>query len=117
MAKLTFSHAALSTLLSEAKAQSATTLSLVGDHGIYFMNPGQSPQRSCIYAKGCNPDTDEDWYERKRATFGGDDGVETFSVTSIESWLNANNGTPTVTLAITSRTVRLLVAVHKAPPA
>ena len=29
------------------------------------------------YAKGCNPTTDEDWYDAARALVGGDDFAET----------------------------------------
>lgn len=54
---------------------------LVGDHGVYLMPnamlaEGEKP--AVVYAEECNPDTMDfdDWWEAKRASFGGDDGVE-----------------------------------------
>jgi hypothetical protein len=59
-------------------------LLLVGDHGVYLMTnatpgvlkPDGSGHSEVIYANGINPDKDDGWWEAKRETFGGDDGVE-----------------------------------------
>jgi hypothetical protein len=61
---------------------------LVGDHGVYVMPnttdgvcnaPRENSDRSLlVYARECDPtklDFDA-WWENKRASFGGDDGVE-----------------------------------------
>ncbi len=54
---------------------------LVGDHGVYIMSV-EGPKKDdgsakiVVYAEGCNPETDEDYYDNKRDIFGGDDGVE-----------------------------------------
>ena len=50
-------------------------ITLVGDQGIYLMSFAQTVMpRTIVYAEGCNPDKDEDFYENKRAVYGGDDG-------------------------------------------
>lgn len=69
---------------------------LVGDHGVYLMantkdgvhhaKLGEKDRRLVAYAKECNPDTMEfeDWWQVKRSTFGGDDGVEFIALNEIE---------------------------------
>ena len=59
------------------------SLVLAKDQGIYLMTnadlTGSASERgTVVYAQGCNPDTDEDWYENARYLFGGDDGGITF---------------------------------------
>jgi len=57
---------------------------LVGDQGVYLMSNGRpnmdKPEgEGCFvaYAKECDPNNDKiDWWENKRASFGGDDGCE-----------------------------------------
>lgn len=74
---------------------------LVGDQGVYLMpnthdgkyhgahidNPGVKHEKICVYAEECNPQkVDFDtWWENKRASFGGDDGVEFIELATIES--------------------------------
>jgi hypothetical protein len=70
---------------------------LVGDHGVYLMpnttdgihhrKLGKNDRRLVAYATECNPDTMEfdDWWDTKRRTFGGDDGVEFLALTEIEA--------------------------------
>jgi len=62
---------------------------LVGDQGVYLMSnstvvlpsadtidsPPEQRHSFVAYGQGLSPD-DENWWELKRATFGGDDGVE-----------------------------------------
>jgi hypothetical protein len=57
-------------------------LQLVGDQGVYLITNAQeklSPSESglIVYANGIHPEIDDDWYEAKRYTFGGDDGSVT----------------------------------------
>jgi hypothetical protein len=54
---------------------------IVGDQGVYIIgneDAEEAPIKSGLiaYAKGCNPRVDSDWWENKRASFGGDDGAE-----------------------------------------
>lgn len=53
---------------------------LVGDEGVYLMHNGaiieDIDRQPLAYSKECNPQTNPDWFEVKRDTFGGDDGVE-----------------------------------------
>lgn len=72
---------------------------LVGDHGVYLMahttdgvlnkNRQKDEKHFVVYADECNPDTlDFDaWWDNKRASFGGDDGVEFISLEDIEDRL------------------------------
>jgi hypothetical protein len=48
---------------------------LVHDEGVYLMPVYESPVDSPMlaFAEGCNPRTDEDYYERSRELVGGDD--------------------------------------------
>jgi hypothetical protein len=56
-------------------------LYLVHDQGVYLMSAGLpaqcvkkgEPRQVVAYAKGCNPDKDEDWWENSNYLVGGDD--------------------------------------------
>jgi len=56
---------------------------LVKDHGVYMLSNARnktndkpaSETKLIAYAKGFNPDVDEDWYEYSRDVIGGDDCV------------------------------------------
>lgn len=55
------------------------SLVLVGDHGLYLItnakNEGSPTSRgTVVYAAGCNPKLDDDFYENKCDLFGDDDG-------------------------------------------
>jgi hypothetical protein len=75
---------------------------LVGDQGVYFMantadgklhkNLTKGARRPVVYARECDPATlpFEIWWANKQASFGGDDGVEFFSLAQIEQF-GANN--------------------------
>lgn len=66
---------------------------LVGDQGVYLMpnttdgkHNSKTEKPLVIYAKECDPtklDFDT-WWENKRASFGGDDGVEFISIKDVE---------------------------------
>lgn len=69
---------------------------LVGDHGVYLMaNTKDGPRAKnrkkdesafVVYAKECDPTKLEfdEWWGNKRASFGGDDGVEFIDLEGIE---------------------------------
>lgn len=52
---------------------------LVKDRGAYAMAnteerlPGEESVNFCVYCEGCDPDVNEDYYDRQQAVFGGDD--------------------------------------------
>lgn len=65
---------------------------LVGDSGVYLMSNGKpgldldgGPRQVVAYAKGIDPDVDghEAADDRKRRSFGGDDGVEFLSLADL----------------------------------
>ena len=75
---------------------------LVGDEGVYFMpnttdgihhkSRNKGDVLLAVYAKECNPtklDFDT-WWANKRATFGGDDGVEFFKLANVEKFAVGN---------------------------
>lgn len=74
-------------------------LFLVGDRGVYLMSNGVpglphangGDRQHVVYAKGLDPERDEDWYDAKRVTWGGDDGAETLDIISgVRAWVEAN---------------------------
>lgn len=67
---------------------------MVGDTGVYLMSNGDPMQPTdkagdkgafVAYADECNPETMEfdDWWAAKRESFGGDDGVELFTIDQV----------------------------------
>lgn len=78
------------------------SLHLVKDHGLYLMAgtkehlPSRDPLNNnpnashVVYAIGCDPRKDRNFYERSRAAFGGDDGVCSLPIDSIEEVLKHN---------------------------
>jgi len=62
---------------------------LVGDEGVYLMPNTVGDTRTIAYAKECDPTKCkfDDWWNVKRATFGGDDGVEFISIEEIDGLL------------------------------
>lgn len=103
---LHFSWSEVEKLLDEIRAaKTANTLYdevtgkglwLVGDHGVYLMaNTKDGPRERArkekesafvVYAEQCNPEKLEfdEWWENKRASFGGDDGVEFLALKELE---------------------------------
>ncbi|CAM2909640.1 hypothetical protein CFR75_12275 [Komagataeibacter xylinus] len=72
-------------------------LMLVGDQGIYLMSnghpglPGDNGEVNLVaYAREADTQASpEDWYDVKRASFGGDDGAEFLSAETIRKALEA----------------------------
>ncbi len=61
---------------------------LVGDEGVYLMPNTTDPKRTIVYARECDPkklDFDT-WWANKRASFGGDDGVEFLPLADIKQF-------------------------------
>ena len=63
---------------------------LVGDHGVYLLSNGKLAgveKPFVVYAEECNPATTDDWFEVKRQTFGGDDGVDFLDAGQMEAMM------------------------------
>lgn len=62
----------------------APGLFFVHDEGVYIMSNAdrkkEEEEGNCVaYAKGCNPKTDDDWWDKAHGLVGGDDFGEVFS--------------------------------------
>lgn len=77
---------------------------LVGDQGVYLMpnttdgiHHTTDAPRIVVYARECNPDTMpfDDWWQAKRASFGGDDGVEFLDIEDMRRKAKARPKPPT----------------------
>ncbi|WP_429817342.1 DUF3085 domain-containing protein [Ensifer sp. B1-9] len=65
---------------------------LVGDRGVYLMSNGKLPDGArplVVYAEECDPRTTDDWFDVKRRTFGGDDGVDFIDAEQLEAMMAA----------------------------
>ena len=65
---------------------------LVGDNGVYLLSNGKLPDDAkplVVYAEECDPRTNDDWFEVKRRTFGGDDGVDFLDAEQLEAMMAA----------------------------
>jgi Protein of unknown function (DUF3085) len=94
--KLHFPWAEVSKALDEARSASSVQplygadtgpgLWLVGDQGVYLMPNTTSTKRTIVYAHECDPTKldFETWWANKRASFGGDDGVEFIGLKEID---------------------------------
>lgn len=99
---------------SDAAPQPA--LFLVGDDGIYLMSNGiprdlreaGGSGAYVVHALGLNPNTDPDWWEAKRASFGVDDGAETLALID-EIDLQLCRGEAFIRLEITPDAITLVV--------
>lgn len=63
---------------------------LVGDQGVYLLSNGILPNGNkplVVYAEECDPCTNDDWFDVKRRTFGGDDGVEFIDGEQLEAMM------------------------------
>lgn len=70
---------------------------LVGDQGVYLCSNGKLPDGArplVAYAEECDPRSNEAWFEIKRRTFGGDDGVDFIDAEQLEGMMAAS---PTAT--------------------
>ena len=125
MSKLTFKTAEVRPLFDHAKAASEhrptygqdpiPSLHLVGDQGVYLMSSGipmlakekdKGEGSQVAYAEGTDPnDGGFEWYENKRALYGGDDGVDAVPLHMFEQAMARDSETFTITL--TARSIRV----------
>jgi len=83
---------------------------LVGDHGVYLMSNGKLPDGArplVVYAEQCDPTTSDDWLYIKRATFGGDDGVEFLDGAYLEAMMAASRGATHLCIVFHEDTMQL----------
>lgn len=60
---------------------------LVGDHGVYLLSNGESgadKPPEAVYAHGCDPRLNADFYRAKNSWFGADDGTEFLPLEDLE---------------------------------
>lgn len=86
-------------------------LLLVGDEGVYLTTNAYDPEKvlkspSPIYAEGCDPKIDDDWFDRKGTVFGFDDGVVSIPLEWVE--IAKSDGRRTFKIKLTSRSVGLV---------
>lgn len=107
------------------KPPEAPAVVLVHDDGIYLMSNGsprdlisgdQDNGRSFVaYAKGCNPDTDEDFWHHSVDLVGGDDFGETLPWAQ-QMLDGINDGAKTVTIVLNKNSIRLEMKVPVRKP-
>jgi hypothetical protein len=87
---------------------------LVGDEGVYLMPNTEGTTRTIAYAKECDPTKLEfdDWWSVKRATFGGDDGVEFISIEEIDRISAGQPGAQPESLCITFTPNRMKISMQ-----
>ena len=79
---------------------------LVHDAGCYLMTNGLHAKNSVIYAKGCDPQKDEDCYETARHLVGGSDFANDIPIEWIETV--ANHPTAELKIEATENELRLI---------
>ncbi len=126
--KLSFNKADVQKLIDHAKSskkhrlpygkkKEVPGLMLVGDQGIYLMSSGiphlpkeggKENDSFVVYPKQCDPTKMEfdDWWEAKRAAFGGDDGVEFLPLSGVEESLRLNAKFPDFVIMMTPQSMR-----------
>ena len=96
MARLSFPREQVQEVFDWQKALGADNFSLAKDQGVYICgdpvakeNPKNEwdTDNKLAYAKGCNPETDDDWYEEARHKVGGDDFGEQLPLQWLELFL------------------------------
>ena len=83
---------------------------LVGDHGVYLCSNGKLADGArplIAYAEECDPNTCDDWFEVKRRTFGGDDGVEFLEAKQLEAMMAARPNATHLRGAFSSEALQL----------
>ncbi|EJN06849.1 DUF3085 domain-containing protein [Phyllobacterium sp. YR531] len=85
---------------------------IVGDHGVYLCSNGELAKGATplvAYAEECDPHRNDDWFEVKRWTFGGDDGVDFLDAEGLEALIAASPGCTHLRIAFLQDTVQLCV--------
>jgi len=83
---------------------------LVGDRGVYLCSNGKLADGArplTAYAEECDPNTCDDWFEVKRRTFGGDDGVEFLDAKQLEAMMAASPNATHLRVAFSSGALQL----------
>ena len=89
------------------------TVLLVGDQGVYYIPGGSGVEYGPIaYAKECNPDTCDEWYENKRDTWGGDDGCESMDAEDLEKMIQIDN-VKNLVLEFTENEIKYILTFNK----
>jgi hypothetical protein len=137
--RLSFDRAGVMRLLAHAKAAPAhqptygekgpvgPALWIVGDQGVYLMSNGKPGllatgarykpnQQFVVYAKEIDPTVlpFDTWWERKRQSFGGDDGADSIAVAEIESALATYTAERALMLDLTPKAISLVSYVRRA---
>lgn len=80
---------------------------LVKDTGVYLMSsstqtlPGTSTKNAVVYAKGFDPDKDEDVWEKSMDAMGGDDGADCLPIAGFRQAVDAKAKTITINVSKT----------------
>ncbi|WP_018240610.1 DUF3085 domain-containing protein [Ensifer sp. BR816] len=85
---------------------------LVGDNGVYLLSNGKladGAKALVVYAEECDPASNDDWFEVKRGTFGGDDGVDFIDAAQLEAMMAASPGATHLRIVFTSGTMQLFM--------
>lgn len=85
---------------------------LVGDHGVYLCSNGELAKGAkplVAYAEECDPRRNDDWFEVKRRTFGGDDGVDFVDAEGLEALVAASPGCTHLRIAFLQDSMQLFV--------
>lgn len=94
------------------KSKLCASFWLVKDQGLYIMHNGvcetdDKVNRTVVYAEGCDPDNDPDWYENARSIFGGDDGCNAIPLDWYIKALNPNRRKFIIDIKSNSMSLRL----------
>lgn len=123
MSRLEFNAAEVRRLVNHSRGKNHTLygepipekeyLYLVHDHGVYLMSGADErfltvdakgePKSVTSYAKGCNPETDEDWYDTARDLVGGDDFGEVIPL------LDVPEGAKKFVIVMTENELKIMV--------
>lgn len=95
---LTFAKSELLRLIDGLPAN--RPVQLVHDQGVYIMCIDQPREhRVIVYAKGCNPEKDADWWHTSARLVGGDDfGEDLCTVAELSKLLHASKHAIRITL-------------------
>lgn len=111
MSKLVFKASEVRRVVEHAITTEGQIL-LVHDQGIYLMSNGEprdvvnETSNYVVYAVGCNPETDTNWYDTARDLVGGDDFGETLPFApAIKEQIES--GTEEITLIVTKDAIKL----------
>jgi len=89
--KLTFPRKEVEQLLQILRDAKMPVVQLVGDDGIYLVTSAASNKGKpfVVHSKQCNSSkmAFDEWWDAKRAIFGGDDGVEKIPLRDVEAAL------------------------------